>query len=146
MSDELTNISETLEIDRCRLWRLPTIVDLRGQLVVTELAALPFPVHRFFFVSRVPANESRGHHAHKSGDELLFAIKGSVAVSLDDGARRAEIILQDPSLGLVIGPMVWCVQSRFSDDAILGAFASQPYDAGDYLRDYAGFRSMIAAA
>jgi WxcM-like protein len=146
MSGELTNISERLKVDRCRLWRLPTIVDMRGQVLVAELAAMPFPVRRVFFVSRVPGNESRGHHAHKSGEELLFAIKGSVAVTLDDGTRRADVVLQDPGLGLVIGPMVWCVQSRFSDDAILGAFASQPYDAGDYVRDYAGFRSMVAAS
>jgi len=144
MLGETDDVSERVEVDRCRLWKLPTIVDSRGQLVVAELAAMPFPVKRVFFVSRVPANESRGRKAHKSDTELLIAIGGSVAVALDDGARRTELILRDPGLGLVIGPRIWCVQSRFSEDAILGVFASNPYNADDEIRDYALFRSMVA--
>lgn len=144
MTSETAGVSPPLAIARCRLWKLPTIVDARGQLVVAELAAMPFPVKRVFFVSRVPVNESRGCKAHKSGTELLIAISGSVAVSIEDGARRVEVILRDPGLGLAVGPMIWSVLSRFSEDAILAVFASHPYDAADDIDDYAVFQSMVA--
>jgi hypothetical protein len=133
---------EKVEVERCRLWRLPAFVDSRGRLVLVELATTPFPVQRVFFVSDVPANKSRGGHAKKSGEEFLIPIKGSVAVSIDDGVRRAEITLRDPCLGLIVGPRIWCAQSRFSDDAVLGVFASQPYKAEDHIDDYAEFRAM----
>lgn len=144
MTGETAGLSPPLAITRCRLWKLPTIVDARGQLVVAELAAMPFPVKRVFFVSRVPINESRGCKAHKFGTELLIAISGNVAVAIEDGARRTEVILRDPGLGLVVGPMIWSVLSRFSEDAVLAVFASHPYDAADDIHDYALFRSMVA--
>jgi len=146
MSSEIGDISRRLEIDGCCLWELPTIVDSRGQLVVAEFAAMPFPVKRAFFVSHVPAGQLRGASAHKSGSELLIAIKGSLTVAIDDGTRRIELVLRRPDCGLVVGPRIWCVQSRFSEDAVLAVLASCPYDPDDLVRDYVAFRSMVTGA
>jgi hypothetical protein len=33
-------------------------------------------------------------------------------------------------------PLVWGTQYAFSADAVLLVFASRPYDADDYIRDY----------
>src|SRR5579872_5891180 len=146
MSSEIGGISRRLEIDGCCLWELPTIVDSRGQLVVAEFAAMPFPVKRAFFVSRVPAGQFRGASARKSGSELLIAIQGSLTVAIDDGTRRIDLVLRRPDFGLVVGPKIWCDQSRFSEDAVLGVLASCPYDPDDHIRDYPAFRSMVAGA
>jgi hypothetical protein len=136
--------SEPLDVKGCSLWRLPNVVDPRGKLTIAELHAMPFPVRRVFFVSAVPANKTRGHNAHKSCKELIYAINGSVAVAIDDGVRKQEVILKDCNIGLVVGPKIWCVQSRFYEGVVLVVFASEPYDANDYITDYAEFRSMAA--
>jgi hypothetical protein len=38
--------------------------------------------------------------------------------------------------------MVWGSQFRFSSDAVLGVFASRPYEADDYIRDYAEYLAL----
>jgi hypothetical protein len=48
-------------------------------------------------------------------------------------------------MGLLVPPRVWTTQYRFSRDAVLVVFASQPYDAGDYVRDYAEYRRLLAS-
>ena len=39
--------------------------------------------------------------------------------------------------------MVWAVQYRYSADAVLLVFASDHYDAADYIRDYDEFLSAV---
>jgi hypothetical protein len=42
--------------------------------------------------------------------------------------------------------MIWAIQFRYSPDAMLLVFASDPYDPDDYIRDYDEFLSLAAAA
>jgi len=42
--------------------------------------------------------------------------------------------------------MTWGTQYRYSADAVLLVLASHPYDASDYIRDYAEFLELRAAA
>jgi hypothetical protein len=42
--------------------------------------------------------------------------------------------------------MVWAIQYKYSSDALLLVFASDPYDPGDYIRDYEDFRALVAPA
>jgi hypothetical protein len=39
--------------------------------------------------------------------------------------------------------MVWAAQYRYSPDAVLLVFASDYYDADDYIRDYDTFLSLV---
>jgi hypothetical protein len=39
--------------------------------------------------------------------------------------------------------MVWAIQYRYTADALLLVFASDHYDAADYIRDYAEFRAAL---
>jgi len=59
-----------------------------------------------------------------------------VHVVVDDGARRQEIVLDRPEIGIHVKPLVWGTQYKYSADAVLLVFASHPYDANDYIRDY----------
>lgn len=43
-----------------------------------------------------------------------------------------------------MSPMVWGVQYKFDLDTVLLVFASHPYDASDYIRDYEEFLAMAA--
>lgn len=117
--------------------------DLRGNLCVMEWEKdLPFHPQRVFFVHEVPSVRVRGEHAHKECHQFLVCIKGSVCVVADDGVQREEFTLDSPWLGLYLPPLVWGIQYKYSADAILMVFASHPYDANDYIRDYDDFLSV----
>jgi len=44
---------------------------------------------------------------------------------------------------LYLPPMIWGVQYKYSADAILLVFASDHYDANDYVRDYDRFIELV---
>lgn len=114
--------------------------DLRGSLVSTELDDdLPFRPARYFTVFDVPTLDVRGAHAHRKCEQFLVSLSGSVTCVVDDGLQRQEIVLDRPDLGLYMPAMVWGTQYRYSANAVLGVFASLPYDSDDYIRDYETF-------
>lgn len=119
--------------------------DLRGNLTVSEFADLPFNPQRFFFISEVSSKQVRGSHAHRTCEQVLICLKGSVRVAVDDGRIRKEYLLDNPRLGLHLPTMVWGTQYAYSEDAVLGVFASEPYDEADYIRDYSEFIAELEA-
>ena len=62
----------------------------------------------------------------------------------DDGTRRQEFLLNQPDLGIHLPPLTWGTQYKYSADAVLLVFASEHYDAADYVRDYEQFMQLIA--
>lgn len=133
-----------LTVTGCTLVRLPVFNDLRGDLMVAEFEKdLPFVPKRLFFVYGVPNDRVRGEHAHRKCTQLLVAVNGSLAVVVDNGVRRQEVRLDTTSIGLLIPPLVWGIQYRFSADAVLAVLASHPYDAKEYIRDYNEFLSTV---
>jgi UDP-2-acetamido-3-amino-2,3-dideoxy-glucuronate N-acetyltransferase len=130
-------------VSLCRLVRAD---DLRGSLVAGEVSAhVPFEPRRFFSVMHVPSKDARGAHAHRLCKQFLVCQSGSVAIVVDDGRVREEVVLDDPHVGLYVPPMVWSVQYRYTPDAILLVLASDPYDPEDYIRDYDEFLEEVAA-
>jgi acetyltransferase-like isoleucine patch superfamily enzyme len=120
--------------------RLKAASDLRGRLAVGNFdGEVPFAPRRYFLVYDVPSKYVRGEHAHRTCHQFLVAAKGRLAVMVDDGTTREEIVLGEPGLGVYVPPMVWSVQYRYSRDAVLLVFASDPYDPDDYIRDYNEF-------
>ncbi len=59
---------------------------------------------------------------------------------------RQEIRLDNPGVGLLIPPMVWGIQYRFSADAVLAVFASHAYESNEYVRDYDEFLRLVTAS
>lgn len=117
--------------------------DLRGSLAAIEFDSLPFLPRRFFTVYAVPSSNVRGQHAHRRCEQFLIALSGSVRCLIDDGYNRKTYTLNDPSIGLHMPAMTWGTQFDYSSDAVLGVFASLPYDSSDYIRDYEDFLSII---
>jgi serine acetyltransferase len=125
----------------------PVIPDLRGSLTVGEFQKdIPFVPKRYFMVFGVPSREVRGEHAHRECHQFLVCVRGTCAVMADDGERRVEVTLDAPHKGIYLPPMTWGVQYKYSPDALLLVFASHPYDAADYIRDYAEFLAASAKA
>lgn len=123
-----------------KLYELPHILDMRGSLSAGEVGKqLPFVPKRYFLVFDVPSTEVRGEHAHRTLQQFLVCVRGSIAVVVDDGRNREEYTLSRPNLGLLIPPMVWGIQYKYTPDAMLLVLASEVYDASDYIRDYSEF-------
>lgn len=114
-----------------------TSLDDRGGLTVIEfLADLPFMPKRFYSVYNVPETSVRGDHAHRTCQQVLVALAGSLLVTLKDGLHDEEYLLDSPNKGLHIPALVWGIQHGSTPNTVLGVFASEPYDAHEYIRDY----------
>jgi dTDP-4-dehydrorhamnose 3,5-epimerase-like enzyme len=125
------------------IYRLPQAVDLRGSLVFGEAERhVPFEVKRYFLVFDVQSEHIRGEHAHRSLHQFLVCVTGRCNVVTDDGVTRHEVVLDSPSKGVHIPPMVWATQYKFSRDAVLLVLASEYYDASEYIRDYYEYLSL----
>lgn len=116
----------------------PTNVDDRGSLSVCEKDNMPFPIRRTFWIYDTPGNSVRGGHAHKESWQLHLCFNGSVTIDLDDGTSKQTVVLDDPSIGLVVGPMVWH-PFVLQEGALLQVFSSNEYDPRDYIRSYEEF-------
>ena len=126
-----------------RLIALNRAEDMRGRLAAMEFSSLPFSPARAFTVFGVPSAEIRGEHAHRVCHQLLVCVNGSLAVLVDDGSERGEVVLDDPAVGLYLPPLIWGSQFGYSADAVLVVLASHPYDGSDYIRDYDEFRALV---
>jgi len=138
-TEQPTNIDGVVE------HRFKVVRDMRGDLGVGNFPdEIPFVPKRFFFVFNVPSKETRGEHAHKRCSQFLICVSGSCAIVADDGNARQELLLDAPDRGVLVPPMVWCTQYKYSPDAVLLVFASELYDPDDYIRDYDEFRKLKA--
>lgn len=127
------------------LHRLPLIHDMRGDLSVGEFERnVPFKPLRYFLVFDVPSEEVRGEHAHRICHQFLLCVRGAVSVIADDGKTREEIRLDSPELGIHLPPLTWGIQYKYTRDAVLLVFASEYYDAGEYIREYPEFLDLVA--
>jgi UDP-2-acetamido-3-amino-2,3-dideoxy-glucuronate N-acetyltransferase len=126
------------------LHEFPFIKDMRGSLSVGEFErTVPFVPKRYFLVFDVPNQEIRGEHAHHACHQFLICVKGSCAVVADDGKNRKEFLLDRPNIGLHLPPLTWGTQYKYSSDALLLVFASDYYDANDYIRNYSDFLTVV---
>ena len=142
--DNLDAMVSRLKVRGVQFIKLPKHTDLRGSLTVTEFDThLPFKPMRHFLVYNVPGKDVRGEHAHRTLHQFLVCINGSCNILVDDGQARNEIMLDNPTLGIHVQPMVWCVQYKFTPDAVLSVLASHHYDPKDYIRSYDEFLDLL---
>ena len=128
-----------------RAYQLPFITDPRGNLTVGEFGPhLPFAPKRYFATFDVPNATVRGEHAHRECEQFLLCLHGSCAVMVDDGEHREEFLLDRPTFGIYVPPMIWAAEYKHSADSTLLVFASHHYDPADYIRDYAEFLEHLS--
>lgn len=120
----------------------PTNPDL-GNLTPIEVPGdIPFEVKRMYYIYGVGQSEVRGNHSHKKLHQVLICLNGSIDVRLENFFGEEKYTLNDPSVGLYVGPDNWREMSNFSKDSVLLVLASAPYDEKDYIRDYDEFVSF----
>jgi dTDP-4-dehydrorhamnose 3,5-epimerase-like enzyme len=126
-----------MEIERIQLQQHG---DSRGMLIALEPERnVPFDIRRVYYLFATKNDVHRGQHAHRHLNQLAVAVRGSVTFLLDDGSGPVEVVLDDPSQGLLLGQMVWRELYDFSDDCVLMVLADQLYDPADYIASYDDF-------
>ncbi|MBB6242958.1 MULTISPECIES: FdtA/QdtA family cupin domain-containing protein [unclassified Rhodanobacter] len=133
-----------MEIERIQLQKHG---DSRGMLIALEQDRnVPFEIRRVYYIFATESDVHRGKHAHRHLNQLAVAVRGSVTFLLDDGTKPVEVVLDDPSQGLLLGCMVWRELYDFSDDCVLMVLADHLYDPADYITDYADFLSELSGS
>ncbi|PWT26237.1 sugar 3,4-ketoisomerase [Butyrivibrio fibrisolvens] len=118
--------------------------DDRGQLVaLEEYKDIPFEIKRVYYMYDTKEDVVRGHHAHKSLEQILICIHGSCKIILDNGVERKVVPLEKPYEGLYVANNMWREMYDFSPDAVLMVLASELYDENDYIRDYDEFLKIV---
>lgn len=118
--------------------------DERGQLVaLEEYNDIPFEIKRVYYMYDTGEGVVRGHHAHKSLEQILICIHGSCKILLDNGTEKKRVFLEKPYEGLYVPNNMWREMYDFSEDAVLMCLASDIYKEEDYIRDYNEFLKFI---
>lgn len=118
--------------------------DDRGSLISLEQEKnIPFEIKRVYYIFDTEKGVRRGFHAHKELKQVAIAIKGSCKFLLDNGEKKVNLLLDTPSKGVVIEPLVWHEMFDFSEDCVLIVLADNFYDESDYIRDYDEFLKVV---
>ena len=116
-----------------------------GNLVIAEsMKSVPVDIKRVYFINNLHRFRSvRGKHAHKKLEQYIFCVNGSFKIKLDDGTNKQEIVMNDPYIGIRLGPKLWHEMTSFSKDCVILVLASDYFDEADYFRNYEDFIKSI---
>ncbi len=122
--------------------KFPLFQDERGTLCSINLNDLPFAPKRFFWIFDVKDDKQRAGHAHKICQQLLFCQQGKVQLSTTDIALQITNVQLSPGETLFLNCFNWLEIKSMSSGAVLGVFASHPYDRSEYIEDFDNFIQM----
>lgn len=124
----------------CRMVDLTERTDPRGSLTVVQPGnEIDFDIKRAYYIHHVPDGAERGAHGHRRLRQLIVAVHGSFEVVVTDGFAQETFVLDHPSRGLYVGPMVWRDMVNFAPGTVGLWLVSEPYDESEYYRDYDEF-------
>lgn len=146
--EERKNLTRKSNITKTKIsyiLNLPTITD-EASLCVAELGKhIPFKVKRLYYILNAEDRAIRGKHAHKKNIQLLFCLKGSIKIILDNGQTREEVTLDEPNKGIFLNKLMWHEMHDFKKDTVLLVLASEPFKESDYVRSYQEFLYLLNA-
>lgn len=97
---------------------------------------IPFSIKRIYYIIDVIKNAVRGRHTHKKTKQVLFCIRGSITIILDNGKDKEAITLNKPNQGIFLDKMMWHEMVGFKEGTVLLVVASDVYKERDYIRNY----------
>lgn len=122
---------------------LQTIQDDCLMCVAETDKQIPFEIKRVYYMVDSEPNLPRGYHTHKQLEQAFFCIRGSMKMILDDGYHRKEIVLDNPSIGVMLRPMIWHEMHDINKETVMLILASDKYIESDYIREYATFKKIV---
>ncbi|MCY0899352.1 MAG: FdtA/QdtA family cupin domain-containing protein [Firmicutes bacterium] len=140
----MSHIVKSYPIIHPYLREFPQVSDIRGNLTYIEPSHdLPFLVRRLYYLYDIPPYATRGGHAHRTLYQCLIALAGSFDVVVEDGLTVTRYTLAQPTVGLVLPPMVWRELDHFLPHSICLVLASDLYNEGDYIRNHDEFHALL---
>ena len=119
-------------------------IDTRGELIVGQHPdQISFTPSRFFVISDVPIDELRGQHAHRSNEQILICLAGSLTAKFHDGKKWSAFDLIPNGVGVTVPAMHFGELSKFSPGAILLVLASETYNADEYINNFEEFLAAL---
>lgn len=131
-----TKLSHIIEI--------PKIADEGSLSFMEGKNHIPFELKRIYYIYDVFKNAVRGRHAHRELQQVLFCIRGSITVVLDNGTDKEAITLNKPNQGLFLDTYMWHEMVAFKEGTVLLVVASDVYKESDYIRDYQTFLQEVS--
>lgn len=135
-------------LDACRSVELQVFDDnQQGVLIVGEqLKQVPFEIKRVYMITGLECpGIVRGQHAHKKLEQVIFCLRGSAELFLDDGISSKTIRLDRPYSGVHLAPGIWHEVRAFDGGALLLVLASAFHDENDYIRSRDEFLRFVHA-
>jgi hypothetical protein len=130
-------------LDLVRWLAVPSHGDERGVLSVLESGIdLPFEVKRVYCLHHV--EHERGGHAHRDTHQLVMAVAGRVEMLLSDGRETRSWVLDDPTRGLLLGPMLFIRMREFAPGTVVVVLASTHYDKKRSIRSWEEYLEAIS--
>jgi dTDP-4-dehydrorhamnose 3,5-epimerase-like enzyme len=99
--------------------------------------------NRVYFIYGAKKGVVRGYHAHKTLEQVLVCVYGSIEVTLFDGKVEKVYNLNNPNQNLKVGAMIWRTMKWLSDDSVLFVLATDQYDESDYIRNFDEYKRMV---
>lgn len=107
-----------------------------ASLGVLEFKHLPFEPKRAYWLSDFKAGRSRGNHAHKSLNQVMILLQGSLDLIIYNGTMRQEFQLNMESDYVLVPPGHWREMKNASNGTVLLVLADSDYDERDYIRSW----------
>ena len=136
----MTNIIQT---KLSHIIEIPKIKDEGYLCFMEENNHIPFEIKRIYYIFDVIKNAVRGRHTHKETKQVLFCLKGSITVILDNGKEKEAVTLNKPNQGLFLDTMMWHEMVAFKEGTLLMVVASDYYKEDDYIRNYEEFLKEV---
>lgn len=114
-----------------------------GYISISEFERdLPFTPQRVFWTYFTPHDVIRGRHAHYETEMVLIAACGKIELKTEciDG-KKDTFVLENAGVGVYMPKLCWHTM-KYSHNAVQLIFASTPYIADDYIRDYEAFKRL----
>ncbi|MEG0925733.1 MULTISPECIES: sugar 3,4-ketoisomerase [Chryseobacterium] len=113
-----------------------------GYITIAEAQKdVPFDIQRVYWTYYTPQDVTRGGHAHKKLQQVIFAVSGTITFNTEDKEGNKEtFVLDHPTKGLYIPELIWR-DIQFTHNAVLLCLASELYDEKDYFRDFEEFKN-----
>jgi dTDP-4-dehydrorhamnose 3,5-epimerase-like enzyme len=103
---------------------------------VLEFPELSFAPQRVYWITNFVVGTSRGHHAHKTLNQAMLMVKGSLQLNLKYGVESRSVTLDEDSDYILIPSGYWREMKNATRDAVLLVIADSIYDENDYIRDW----------
>lgn len=104
---------------------------------------ITFQINRVYYIYNVPVGTTRGMHAHKKLQQVLWCPYGEIEISLDNGKEKESYLLNSPEKALLVLKGYWRNMIWKKEGSVLCVAASDYYYENDYIRNYNEFLKYV---